>query len=140
MITYDVTGVLLHRNADPACTYVIAAKAKHQVTIVEYKNMLKTRNFGRVFLVIYLITSHQIDVKNAISTFKWLTRIKGSISSFCINEHFLFINFMIRHALPSSCHFTITNFTIQKQEITTIAVYFYRSSTITQIKEERKKD
>ena len=30
-ITCDVTGVLLHRNVDPPCTYVIAAKAKHQV-------------------------------------------------------------------------------------------------------------
>lgn len=29
--TCHVTGVLLHRNSDPACTFTIAAKAKQQV-------------------------------------------------------------------------------------------------------------
>lgn len=29
--TYHVTGVLLHRNADPGCTFAIAAKSKQRV-------------------------------------------------------------------------------------------------------------
>ncbi|XP_028416084.1 non-lysosomal glucosylceramidase-like [Dendronephthya gigantea] len=51
VITCDVTGVLLHRNADPACTYVIAAKAKHQennpLVRVTWKTIFDAKSPGR---------------------------------------------------------------------------------------------
>ena len=47
--TYHVTGVLLHRNADPGCTFAIAAKAKQRVCPF-ISGTLKPRTDDQVFL------------------------------------------------------------------------------------------